>query len=73
MASNRKRARFKMSTKAPSPKSLEVKPGNEATIKMTHTVEPLNADTFGTKQNCPDYRGVHISGVFVENVFFKPI
>ena len=27
--------------------------------------EPLNADTFGTKQNCPDYRGVHISGFFI--------
>ena len=36
---------------------------------ILYTVEPLNADTFGTKQNCPDYRGVHISGVFVENVF----
>ena len=27
-------------------------------MHYTTTVEPLNADSFGTKQNCPDYRGV---------------
>ena len=42
-------------------------------VVVMYTVEPLNADTFGTKQNCPDYPGVHISVFFVENVFFKPI
>ena len=26
-------------------------------------MEPLNADTFGTRPKCPVYRGVHISGV----------
>ena len=26
------------------------------------TVEPQNADTFGNKEKCPDYRGVPISG-----------
>ena len=36
-----------------------------------NTVEPFNADTFGTKLNCPDYRGVHLSGVFVENIYFQ--
>ena len=28
-------------------------------------------DTFGTKQNCPDYRGVHISGLKKKKFFFS--
>ena len=32
-------------------------------ILELYTVEPLNADTFGTRPKCPVYRGVHISGV----------
>ena len=32
-------------------------------LAVVNTVEPLNADTFGTRPKCPVYRGVHISGV----------
>lgn len=38
-----------------------------------YIVELLNADTFGTKQNCPDYQGVHISGIFCRKCNFKQI
>ena len=36
-------------------------------IIYTHTVEPLNAiDTSGIMLKCPDYQGVHISLIFIE-------
>ena len=34
-----------------------------------NTVEPFNADTFGTRLKCPDYRGVHISVIFTETCY----
>ena len=38
-----------------------------------YTVEPLNADTFGTREKCPDYGGVQISGVFYRKSVLKTI
>ena len=40
-----------------------MKPKSLTGVKCSYTVEPLNADTFGTRPKCPVYRGVHISGV----------
>ena len=39
-------------------------------LHYTCTVEPRFADTFGTMLKCPDYRGVLISGVFIEQAIF---
>ena len=34
-------------------------------------MEPLNADTFGTREMCPDYGGVLISGVLIGSQFLN--